>query len=182
MGAPERTGGAGGAGRGDEQGPELRSRALDVRDHEGLGAGKLRDPHDLGGRHHRPQEPLDAARTGNAGRRPGAHPGGYAHPARGHARVRAPARVAAGRAAAVPDRARGQGRACAFRRDAQRPGRERCRPLGVRGGSRAPRLGAVHAALHRLGDTGHRLHRHGARHRRRARRRRTRRSPATSRA
>ena len=103
MGAPECAGRAGRADRGDAQGSELRSSALDVRDHEGLGAGELRDPHDLGHRDHRPQEPFDAARAGDAGRRPGAHPGGHAHPARGHARVRATARVAAGRAAAIAD-------------------------------------------------------------------------------
>ena len=94
LGATERAGGARSPGRIDAQGSELRSATVDVRDHEGLGAGELRHPDDLGARDDRLQESHDAARTGAAGRRSGARAGGHADPAGGHARVRPPARVA----------------------------------------------------------------------------------------
>ena len=70
----------------------------------------------------------------------------------------------------VPAAARAAGGPVPLRRHAQRAGRvgRRARRLHSRG--RPARLGALDAALHRVGDPGDRLHRHRARHRRRARR------------
>ena len=114
--------------------PNYVPEPLDVRDHEGLGAGELRHPDDLGAGDHRLQEPRDESRAGAAGSRPGARAGGHAHPAGGHARIRAPARIAAGRAAAVGDRARGKGgaRRASARRAMSRTCRKRATPSARR--------------------------------------------------
>ena len=95
--AAKSCGGARRTARGDEERPELRSRAIPLRRAQGLGAGVVLHPRPLGARDHRLQGRGTRGASARCSRATSCTCPRACDPARGHTRVRAAARGAARR-------------------------------------------------------------------------------------